>query len=121
MKRTLVPLLASLLLAAPVVAGAEVVVRNLDVSIGIGSRPQRHEPVREVVYVDRKPDVIYVHEDRDRDRWEHRHHRRHHREEWRERRRWRDEPKVVIIDRDRGHRRDDERRKVVIVADDRRW
>lgn len=140
MKRTIVPLLAAVLFATP--AAAEIVVRNIDLSIGIGS--PRYEPKREVVYVDRKPDVVVVrdHDDhrdhdhgyrdhdrgyRDHDRWDRRHNRRHHRDEWRERRR--EEPKVIVIDRDRrGHRCDDRGRVVVarpgstvVLAGDRRW
>lgn len=117
MKRTVVPLFAACLFAVPAVASAgDLTLRNIDVSIGIHSRPP-------VVYVERKPEVIYVHDDDDRDRWERRHHRRH---EWRERRRGR-EPQVIVIDRDRSRHYDEDRivvtrpGTVVVMNDGRRW
>lgn len=121
MKRTIVPLLAAVLFATP--ASAEIVVRNFDLSIGIGSPSPRYQPRREVVYVDRKPDVVVVRDhdhgrsrwERDRDRSERRHDRGHGRDKWNDRRR--DDTRVVVVDR--GHRCD-EGGKTVVIADGRR-
>lgn len=113
MKRLLIPVLAALLFAAPTGAiAADLVIRNIDFSIGIQAGRTYREP---------PPQVVYVVQEEPRHRGHHKHwkkeHRRHHRSE----------PQVVVIGPDRRSGCDNHNPvvvtrtgSVVVVADGRR-
>lgn len=113
MKRLLLSALVAPLLLLPTgAAAADLVLRSFDISIGIHSPPPR---------IERAPQVVYVREaDHRRD---HRH--RSHRQE---NRRGRQEPRVIVIDRQAPNHSCNLQPVVIarpgtrmVVANDRRW
>ncbi|MBE0598692.1 MAG: hypothetical protein IH614_15645 [Desulfuromonadales bacterium] len=124
MKRLLLPVLAASLLFVPTGASAaDLVLRDLAITIGIGSPLPRIERQPQVIYV--REEAPYYRQDNRHQQYKHQNKHQNKHQKNRRNRHWHEEPRVVIID---DHRRSYGSERVVVtrpgtvvvVANDRR-